>query len=217
MRPVVYPAEIVEMKAMKLTERQREVLEWITSYQQAQGRPTTVRELAAHMGVRSSSAFDTISALRKKGFLTDAEGKARALSPTAHAAKEGECLYVPLLGRIAAGTPLFAAENLEGSIPVPAPLARGRRLYALKVTGESMTGAGILDGDIAVVAHQQTADNGDIVVALIGEEATIKRFYQQPGGMVRLKPENRKFKEIIVSGDDVLIQGKLVAIQRNLA
>jgi repressor LexA len=123
---------------------------------------------------------------------------------------------MPILGRIAAGTPIFAAENHQGTLHVDARRYRGEALFALRVQGESMIGAGILDGDLVIVRAQATADPGDIVVALIGDDATVKRFRPKKDH-VSLEPENPKMKPIRVPADELLIQGKVIGVQRVMA
>jgi len=127
-------------------------------------------------------------------------------------ARKAEVVELPLVGRVAAGVPLLASENVEDMVPLPLTITRGRDAFILRVVGESMIGDGLLDGDYVVVARQQTAVNGDLVVALIGEEATVKRFYLE-AGMVRLQPSNPMFQPIILR--DAAILGKVIASYRS--
>jgi repressor LexA len=121
------------------------------------------------------------------------------------------CFFAPLVGRITAGQPVLAEENLEGYFPLPAEIAPGGSCFVLRVEGDSMIGAGIFDGDYVIVRQQQTAENGDIVAALLGDEATVKRFYRE-NGTIRLQPENENYEPII--SREVQILGKVVGLFR---
>jgi len=202
---------------MRLPRRQQETLEWIRAYMRMHGKPPTMREIGDHFGRASSSVFEVITALERKGFLTRSERLSRgiALTPKAGAGKK-DAVNVPILGRIAAGQPILATENLEGTVPVDRRLAAGRQLFALRVQGDSMIEAGILDGDLVIAAQQQDAQEGDIVVALVEDEATVKRFHRRRDGSVELHPENPTHKAVIVKEPPFLIQGKVVAIHREL-
>jgi len=203
---------------MALPRRQQETLDWIRAYVKAHGKPPTMREIGARFGTAASSVLDVIKALERKGFLTRADRFSRCitLTPKAGAGKR-EAFNVPIVGRIAAGQPILATENLEGTVPVDRRLVGGRQLFALRVRGDSMTGAGILDGDLVIAAQQQDAQNGDVVVALIDDEATVKRFQRRPDGAVELRPENPEHKPIVIKHPPFMIQGKVVAVMRELA
>jgi repressor LexA len=177
-----------------------------------------MREIGEHFGRASSSVFDVITALERKGFLTRTDRLSRCitLTPKAGAGKR-DAVNVPIVGRIAAGQPTLATENLEGTVPVDRRLAAGRQLFALRVRGDSMTGAGILDGDLVIAAQQEEAQEGDIVVALVHDEATVKRFHRQRDGSVELRPENPHHKPIVIREPPFMIQGKVVAVVRQLA
>ena len=202
---------------MALPRRQQETLEWIRAYMKMHGKPPTMREIGDHFGRASSSVFEVITALERKGYLTRSERLSRgiALTPKAGAGKR-DAVNVPIIGHIAAGQPLLATENLEGTVPVDRRLAAGRELFALRVHGDSMTGAGILDGDLVIAAQQQDAQNGDVVVAVIEDEATVKRFHRRRDGAVELRPENPDHNPVIIKRPPFMIQGKVVAVHREL-
>ena len=202
---------------MTLPRRQQETLEWIRAYMKTHGKPPTMREIGDHFGRASSSVFEVITALEHKGFLTRSERLSRgiALTSKAGAGKKG-AVNVPILGRIAAGEPILATQNLEGTVPVDRRLAAGRQLFALRVHGDSMTGAGILEGDLVIAAQQQDAQEGEIVVALLEDEATVKRFHRRPDGAVELRSENPAHKSIVIEEPPFLIQGKVVAVHREV-
>jgi repressor LexA len=200
-----------------LTERQQETLDWIRTYARTHGKPPTVREIGERFGKASSSVFDVLLALERKGYLSRDKGLSRGLALTPKAGGgQRDAINVPIVGRIAAGQPILATENLEGTVPVDRRLAAGRQLFALRVQGDSMINAGILDGDLVIAAQQQDAQEGDIVVALVDDEATVKRFRRRPDGAVTLLPENPKHKPIVIMHPPFMIQGKVVAVQREL-
>jgi len=188
-----------------LTERQQEVLEIIRRYLMKNGQSPTVREIARELRVRSTcTVHKHLAALEKKGFITKIKYGYRSIElPGEYSPKQTKFTPVPLLGRVAAGQPLLAAENVDGFLPIPADMAQGEGLFALKVRGDSMRDAGIFDGDIIVAHQQSTADNGDIVVALLDEEATVKRFFREPDH-VRLEPENPEYAPIITPAVQIL-------------
>ena len=192
-----------------LSPKQLAVLECIQDETSQLGRPPTYRELAHALGgVAVGTVQDHIRALLKKGFLEKMEGLSRGFR-LIHQRGTHE---VPLLGRVPAGRPIEAIEQAQGSISVPASL-RGD-LFALRVVGESMIDAGILDGDLVVVRQGPHAENGDIVVAMIDGEATVK-YLERKSGHVRLLPANSKFKPIeIPAHSENVIQGKVVSVQR---
>ena len=203
----------------RLTDRQREVLEFIQAFTQEHGVPPTVREIGGRFHVTPRAAFDHLRALERKGFLRRraTEGRtSRALTLAVPPAKAHE---VPILGRIAAGQPLLAEENREGELPIAAGAlpGRGEDLFALRVRGESMISAHICDGDLVLVRRQDSAQLNDIVVALVesdaGDEATVKRF-QRDGERVVLKPEHPTMVPIVVDARAVRILGKVVGLLR---
>ena len=210
--------------AKELTEKQRRVIEVIQQWIKDHGFPPTIREMGKQLNIKSLRGVTThLDAIAKKGYLTRQRGARgiRLLIESASATVE-QAIRVPILGRIAAGSPLLAEENLDGQLVLDA-LILGRmnpdsptRHFALRVQGTSMQGAGILDGDYVVVRQQPEAENGEVVAALLGDEATVKRFYKEEDH-VRLQPENPTMQPIIVGREQPLeILGKVVAVFRQM-
>ncbi|HUW09467.1 MAG TPA: transcriptional repressor LexA [Anaerolineae bacterium] len=205
-------------EAVELTHKQRETLDWIRAYMQTHSKPPTVREIGERFGTASSSVFDVIKALERKGYLTRSDGFSRCITLTAKAGGgRGDTVHVPIVGRIAAGQPILAAEHLEGTVPVDRRLAAGKQLFALRVHGDSMINAGILEGDLVIAAQQQDAQDGDVVVALVDDEATVKRFHRRRDGAVELRGENPCHKPIVIKESPFMIQGRVVAVVRQFA
>lgn len=196
-----------------LTPRQRETLEFVKDFIQEHGMPPTVREIGDAFGIKSSSVFDLLTVLERKGHLRRGGKSARSLIVEGLTNTRSEISEVSVVGRIAAGRPIEAIENDRGTIAVDKDLLRGREVFALKVAGESMVDAGILDGDYVIVRKQDTADDGDIVVALIGEEATLKRIHREHD-IIRLDPANSTMRPLRVRPEDLCIQGKVIGVQR---
>ncbi len=195
----------------ELTERQRQILQAIYDRQRARGYPPTVREIGQAVGLSSSCTVQKhLNALERKGFIRRDPTRSRTIEildfpdPTIPI---GRTVDVPLVGAITAGQPILAHENIEANVPLPQELVGDGQLFMLRVRGESMIGRGIHDGDYVVVRQQQTVDNGEIVVALLGEEATVKTFYRERD-RVRLQPENPTMEPILCT--DVTILGKVV-------
>jgi repressor LexA len=206
-------------KQPKLTPRQAETLEWVRHFIRLHGKPPTMREIGTQFGIASSSVFDLVKTLERKGFLKRGEGASRTVELVGKTGrnKPDTGMEIPVVGRVAAGRPIWAVENVEGAITVDAALARRyERLFALHVAGDSMIDAGILDGDLVVVAQQEWADSGDIVVALIGDEATVKRLSLGRKGAIRLVAANPKYDDIVISDPDFRIQGKVIGVQRHI-
>jgi repressor LexA len=205
-----------------LTGRQRQVLEFIDRATRQRGYPPSVREIGDAVGLSSPSTVHAhLAALQDKGYLKRDPSKPRAievaLEPTTGAAVERRPVrHVPLLGSVAAGTGVLAAEHVEEVLPLPEDLTGDGELFMLQVRGESMIDAGIFDGDYVVVRAQPTADNGDIVVAGIpGEEATVKTFLRRRGKIV-LRPANATMDDLAFDGDEVQVYGKVVTLLRRL-
>ncbi len=198
-----------------LTNRQRKVLDFITNYLRDTGYPPTIREIAGEFRISSKGAYDHLVAIEKKGYIRRDPAKPRAieLMDFVPGRAYGPVIEIPVVGRVAAGEPLLASQNIERTITLSNDLIRTEEPFALRIKGESMMGAGILEGDYVIVKQQQDADQGDIVVALIGDEATVKRFYRA-GDHIRLQPENPAMKPIIVK--DVTILGKVVGLFREM-
>ncbi|MDO4418911.1 MAG: transcriptional repressor LexA [Ruminococcus sp.] len=191
-----------------LTKSQQKVYDYIRECAQ-ESRVPSVREICAVTGLKSTSTVHLhLKTLEEKGLIERDKGLNRCIRLSG----SEKSAQIPIMGRVTAGMPILAVEDIEGYVPVSESVRRGRELFALRVCGESMINAGILDGDIAVVHRTPVAENGDIVVALIEDEATVKRFYKE-NGHFRLQPENDAYEPIIV--DEVVLLGKLVAIYRN--
>lgn len=201
-----------------LTARQRRIVEYIRETVSERGYPPTVREIGEAVGLTSSSSVHgQLANLERKGYLRKDPTKPRAigLSGPEHAPPQG--VVVPLVGRIAAGAPVLAAENIEEFLTVPVGFAEGIDHFALRVAGDSMIGAGILDGDVVVVRRQDDAEDGDVVAALLPgpaeDEATVKRL-RRGRGRVTLVPENPAFEPFDLTDGRIL--GKVVAVLRKL-
>jgi repressor LexA len=206
-----------------LTGRQQEIWKFLTDYVDEHGYPPTVREIGEAVGLASPSTVHAhLANLERAGLIKRDPTKPRALElrrdPKPDAARADDVHRLPLVGEIAAGGPLLAEQNVEGYIAVPEPLARGGEEFLLRVKGDSMINAGILEGDLVVVRRQQDARNGDIVVALAGadetaDEATVKRFFRE-NGRIRLQPENDALEPIYT--DYVEVLGKVTGVFRSL-
>lgn len=198
----------------QITERQQEVLDFISGFTKANNYPPTVREIGEHFGISLRAVQDHIAALQKKGYLAQTQKRARSLNVIAGNGT-GRLPFVsrvPLLGNVAAGKPLLSEENLDGYVNLTEPFVRpGKSYFALRVRGQSMIEAGILDGDLAVVEQAQTAVDGQIVVAVIDNAITLKRFYKE-ADRIRLQPENSEFQPIY--SREVTIVGILSNIVR---
>ena len=204
-----------------LTKRQRQVLNFITGPVGRPGFPPTIPEIQRHFSFKSPNAVkEHLTALERKGRVKRHPNKSRGLEIIG-GVRNGDVrlntISVPLVGRISAGAPILAEENIETTIAIDESLVRGRgKLFALNVQGDSMIRAGIYNGDIVVVRQQSTAQDGEIVVALVGDEATVKRFSIK-NGVIALKPENEAMQPIIVShGEGFKILGKVIATLRKI-
>jgi repressor LexA len=207
-----------------VTERQRGILDYLRGFVDEHGYPPTVREIGEAVGLRSPSTVHAhLAQLERAGLLRRDPTKPRALELTDRRREEAvgppDVHRLPLVGEIAAGGPLLADQNIEEYVAVPEPLARGGEEFILRVKGDSMVDAGILDGDFVVVQRRQDASNGDIVVALAGDdeladEATVKRFFRE-NGRIRLQPENAAQQPIYA--DHVQILGKVIGVFRQVS
>ncbi len=200
-----------------LTTRQRQILEFIKRQTREKGYPPSVREIGENVGLSSSSTVHGhLARLEEKGYLRRDPSKPRAievLDDDGRAVQRHRLVSVPLVGRVTAGEPILAVQNIEDYVPLPRDLAGGEGTFLLSVRGDSMVGAGIYDGDLVIVRPQSTADNGDIVVALLGDEATVKRYFREKNG-VRLQPENPVLKPIVAR--DVTVLGKVIGLFRRI-
>ncbi|MEW6031432.1 MAG: transcriptional repressor LexA [Bacillota bacterium] len=197
-----------------LTSRQKQILEFIKRQTRERGYPPSVREIGEAVGLSSSSTVHGhLARLEEKGYLRRDPTKPRAIEvlDEGRAVQRHRLVNVPLVGRVTAGTPILAVENIEDYIPLPRDLAGGEGTFLLSVRGDSMIGAGIHDGDLLIVRPQPSADDGDIVVALLEDEATVKRFYRDKRG-IRLQPENPALEPIVTR--DVRILGKVIGLIR---
>jgi repressor LexA len=200
-----------------LTERQQAILDFIVATIRTRGFPPTLREIGRDFGIRSTKGVnDHLEALERKGKIRRQKDLSRAIEVVDMVTQSEHAVSVPVVGRIAAGAPLLATENVEGNLVVDESLVHGDRNFLLRVQGDSMVRAHICDGDLVLVRPQDTADAGEIVAALVDDEATVKRFYRDADG-VRLVPENETMSPIVVPPDTpVRILGKVVAVLRAL-
>lgn len=202
--------------ASRLTQRQRDILTFVQRYADTHGYPPSVREIGQAMGLNSSSTVHShLEALTRKGFLRRDPSKPRALEILRDGLRpQRRTVLLPVVGHVTAGAPILADQNIEDYMPLPADLVNGSEGFVLRVHGDSMVDAGIQDGDLLIVRRQQTADNGDIVVARVGEEATVKRWYREHD-RIRLQPANASMEPVYVR--EAVVEGKAIAVLRRLA
>lgn len=198
----------------KISAKQKEILEYIKSQILERGFPPAVRDICEAVHLKSTSSVHShLETLEKNGYIRRDPTKPRAieiLDDTFNLLRR-EVTNVPILGRVAAGEPIFAEQNIENYFPIPVEMLPNSATFLLKVRGESMVNAGILDGDMVLIKECSDASNGDMVVALIEDSATVKTFYKEDGH-IRLQPENDFMEPIIV--DDVAILGKVIGVFR---
>lgn len=203
--------------AKDLTKRQRDILDYIIDCVRDRGMPPTIAEIGEEFGITSTNGVnDHLVALEKKGFI-ERSSKARGILITEKAAfglYQSEVGVLPLVGQVAAGLPILAQENIEGHVPVDAKLAQ-RNAFCLRVRGDSMIEDGILDGDIIIVDQGKQARPGDVVVALVEDEATVKHYYPR-GATIELRPANSSMETMLFPARSVSLQGVVVALQRSL-
>ncbi len=203
-----------------LTEKQRGMLDFIEKFLDTEGMSPTVYEIADYFRIKTSTVFAHLESLKRKGFITRSS-KARSISLFGRRKKfrhTSFVLAVPLLGRISAGFPLNSAELKEGEVYCDSSMFKGEdtaRLFALRINGDSMKDLGILDGDFVIVRQTSTAKPGDVVVALAGDETTVKSYYPVKG-RIELRPANTKYKKRAYRAEDISIQGKVIGLQRSL-
>ena len=197
-----------------ITEKQSEILEYIKAQILERGFPPAVREICEAVHLKSTSSVHShLETLEKNGYIRRDPTKPRAieiLDDTFNLTRR-EMVNVPIIGQVAAGQPILAEQNIEDYFPIPADRMPNKQTFLLKVKGESMINAGILDGDYVLVEQDSTASNGDMVVALVEDSATVKTFYKEEG-VFRLQPENDFMDPIIVK--EVSILGKVIAVMR---
>ena len=204
-----------------LTDKQQEVLDCIEEYLRDRGYPPSIRDICRQVGLSSSSTvYAHLNALEKKGYIQRDDGAMRGIRiagrsnvNSAFMDRSDDVVDVPVIGRVAAGMPILATENIERTFPVPSDFAPGKEVFMLQVKGESMVEIGILDGDYVLVQRQATARDGDVIVALIGEEATVKTYYKERD-CFRLQPENRYMKAIYTK--ELIVLGKVVGVFRRM-
>jgi repressor LexA len=198
-----------------LTKRQQEVLAFIAGYTKTRNYAPTVREVGAHFSISVKGAYDHVKALKRKGFIRQESKRSRTMEVVKGLGKRASeaCVHIPLLGTVAAGKPITAEENWEGSMILPQSLLKeGTEYFGLKIRGDSMENAGIMEGDTAIIDQRDMVKNGEIAVALVDDAATIKTFYLE-NTRVRLQPENPKYQPIYCQGD-VRVLGRLAYIIR---
>ena len=195
-------------------DKQSEIYNFIKDQIQLKGYPPAVREICLAVGLKSTSTVHGhLERLEKKGYIRRDPTKPRAIELIKDSVTRKELIDIPIIGKITAGQPILAVENVEDTFTIPLNFTKTKNeLFMLRVSGSSMIEAGILDGDLAIIEKVNTCNNGDIVVALIENEATIKRFFKEKG-FIRLQPENSTMSPIIV--EDCSILGILVGIYRN--
>ena len=196
-----------------LTERQKEILDFICKYIGENSFPPTIREIAGKFGITAKGAYDHVTALQKKNVIKFSNNKSRTIEIVEKESEQGgNVTSIPLLGTIAAGLPILSEENIEKMIPVAKSMLRtGKNYFALKVRGDSMIEAGILEGDIAIIESCTTCENGEIVVAVIEDSITLKRFYKETN-RVKLQPENKNYKTLYYQ--NIRIAGRLKGLIR---
>ncbi|MDR1859163.1 MAG: transcriptional repressor LexA [Treponema sp.] len=198
----------------ELTERQKEILSFIADFINSHSYPPTIRDIAGNFMISVKGAHDHVIALRRKNYLKQSENCSRTLELTHPQGDEylGRMSKIPIVGTVAAGIPILAEENWEGTLPVHQSMLKKNRVYfALKVRGDSMSGAGIMDGDMAIIEKLNVVRNGEIAVAVVDDAVTLKRFYKE-SARIRLQAENPAYKPIYCK--DVRILGRLFQVIR---
>lgn len=195
------------------SDKQSQIYNFLLEFTRAKGYPPSVREICQAVNLKSTSTVHGhLKRLEKKGLIYRDPTKPRALEIIELSKEEKELIDIPIIGKVTAGMPILATENIEDIFQIPLDYVKhNNELFILRVTGDSMIEAGILDGDLAIIEQKNIASNGDIIVALIENEATIKRFFKADD-FIRLQPENKNYEPIIVQNCSIL--GKLVGIYR---
>jgi repressor LexA len=200
----------------QLTDRQQQILDFIRREVRNKNYPPSVREIGREVGLTSSSTVHThLSTLEKKGYIRRDPTKPRAIELRTAAPSPAlipDAVKVPVVGQVTAGQPILAEENIEEYFPLPKEFVRHDTVFMLRVRGDSMRNAGILDGDLAIVRRQSSAENGEIVVAMLENEATVKRFFREKKH-IRLQPENELYEPLL--SRDVTVIGKVIGIFRD--
>ena len=191
-------------------EKLTKVMDYIRKFQEENGYTPSVREIGQECGIKSTATVHTyLERLREKGYLTKTDRKKRSVS-----VGKGSGVSIPLIGTVTAGQPIFAYENYEDYYTFPTGEFKGDELFMLRVSGTSMIDAGIMNGDKIIVRRQPTAENGEIVVAMVEDTATVKRFYHKNGQII-LHPENEALSDMVFAENEVVILGKVIGLMRN--
>ncbi len=191
-------------------EKLTKVMDYIRKFQEENGYTPSVREIGQECGIKSTATVHTyLERLREKGYLTKTDRKKRSVS-----VGKGSGVSIPLIGTVTAGQPIFAYENYEDYYTFPTGEFKGDELFMLRVSGTSMIDAGIMNGDKIIVRRQPTAENGEIVVAMVEDAATVKRFYHKNGQII-LHPENEALSDMVFAENEVVILGKVIGLMRN--
>jgi repressor LexA len=200
----------------ELTPKQKSIYEFLSTTIFEKGYAPSIPEIGQRFEIASTrGVFDHLKALEKKGYIRRVGKRAIEIIRQSGRSALPKAKEIPIVGRVSAGAPILAEENIDGFLPVASDLVRGGEAFALKVKGDSMLDGGILDGDLVIIKRQDTAENGDIVCALIDNEATLKRFYRK-GNEVTLKPANKNYHPIVVSKGEFRILGKATGVIRKL-
>lgn len=197
----------------ELTPRQRSIFEFLIKFIKKQGYPPTVREIGERFGFLWPAASGHLRALERKGFIRINPLRSRGIE--IKGIKEAAGFTVPVIGKVTAGKPILAVEDIEGHMLIDKTLFKTEDAFSLRIKGESMIGAGILDGDYVIVKPQTSIESGEIAVALIGDEATVKRIYTKKTQII-LKPENKDMKPVAYNPDSVKIIGKVIGVVRKI-
>ena len=199
-----------------LTDRQKQIYEFLAVTVREKGYAPSIPEIGQRFKIASTrGVFDHLQALERKGYIKRVGKRAIEIVSQSGRSALPQAKEIPIVGRVRAGAPVLAEENIEGFLTVGNEIARGTETFALKVKGDSMIEDGILEGDHVIIRRQDTAEDGDIVCALIGDEATLKRFYRR-GREVTLKPANKNYDPIVVSRSEFRILGKVTGVIRKL-
>jgi repressor LexA len=201
---------------VSLTDRQKQIYDFLAVSVREKGYAPSIPEIGKRFKITSTrGVFDHLKALEKKGYIKRVGTRAIDIVSQSGRSALPQAKEIPIVGRIRAGAPLLAEENIEGSLTVASEMAHGTETFALKVKGDSMTDDGILEADHVIIRRQDTAEDGDIVCALIGDEATLKRFHRK-GNKITLKPANKNYDPIVVSKGEFRVLGKATGVIRKL-
>jgi repressor LexA len=202
----------------ELTKRQKEVLSFIVGYIKKHSYPPTIRDIADHFTMSVKGAYDHVAALRRKNYLKQNDNRSRTMELVQSKVEEdlGTVTKIPIVGTVAAGIPILSEENWEGTITLhQSELKKNRTYFAVKVRGDSMSGVGIMDGDLAIIEKRKDVENGEIAVAVVDDAVTLKHFYKIENHRIKLVAENPKYKPMIINGEHVRLEGRLVQIVRH--